>query len=200
MPIFTDMTEDKHIVVRYVLKDNKITINKVDSETKEKLAGAKFKIEQVDENSNGEPLIGELTDNGKEYDGVNFGDEVTDKLGELTDNGTYYFIKNADGTYVPTNSKTYQTANGGSNGINSSTANSYMLIDLTDLSGTYGVVVNASCSSEGSYDIGYATISENVTAPSYNDATDRFMYISGTKNAIDYSSSILEGGKNIIYI
>ena len=195
MPIFTDMTEDKHIVVRYVLKDNKITINKVDSETKEKLAGAKFKIEQVDENSNGEPLIGELTDNGKEYDGVNFGDEVTDKLGELTDNGTYYFIKNADGTYVPTNSKTYQTANGGSNGINSSTANSYMLIDLTDLSGTYGVVVNASCSSEGSYDIGYATISENVTAPSYNDATDRFMYISGTKNAIDYSSSILEGGK-----
>ena len=37
--------------------------------------------------------------------------EITDVIGELTNNGTYYFEKQEDGTYVPTNSKTYQVNN-----------------------------------------------------------------------------------------
>ena len=47
MPAFTNMTEDKHIVVTYSLKDNKIIINKVDKNTKEKLSGATFKLDQI---------------------------------------------------------------------------------------------------------------------------------------------------------
>ena len=125
MPAFTNMTENKHIVVTYALKDNKITINKVDKTSKEKLSGAKFKLDQIEERSepNNDEIIGNLTDNGQEYTEANIGNEVTGKLGELSNNGTYYFVQNSDGTYTPTNSKTYQTANGGSAGISSSTAN-----------------------------------------------------------------------------
>ena len=67
MPAFTNMTEDKHVVVEYLLKDNKITINKVDKDTKEKLAGAKFKLEQIDERvqPDNATILGELTGNGQ---------------------------------------------------------------------------------------------------------------------------------------
>ena len=197
MPQFTNMTEDKHIVVTYSLKDNKITINKIDKDTKEKLAEATFKLDQIEERSepNNEEIIGGLTDNGQEYTKTELENEITGKLGELTNNGTYYFVKNADGTYTPTNSKTYQTANGGSAGISSSTANSYIPIDLTGLTGQYAIVVNASCSSESKYDIGYATVTETSTAPAYDTTTGRFIYESGASNAKDYNSAILEGGK-----
>ena len=196
MPVFTNITENKHIVVTYSLKNNKITINKVDKDTKAKLSGAKFKLDQLEERTEPEnnAIIGVLTDNGQEYTKVNTEEEISDKLGELTNNGTYYFVKNEDGTYAPTNSKTYQTANGGTTGIQNVTANSYIPIDLSDLSGKYAVVINARCSSE-SADYGYATITENVTAPTYSSTTGRFMYVSGTQNAKDYTSSILEGGK-----
>ena len=195
MPQFTNMIEDKHIVVTYSLKDNKITINKIDKDTKAKLSGAIFKLDQIEERSepNNASIICSLTDNGQEYSEVKLGNEITGKLGELTNNGTYYFVQNSDGTYTPTNSKTYQTANGGSAGIQSSTANSYIPIDLTGLTGQCAIVVNASCSSE-SADKGYVEITENTTAVSSNQ-TGKLMYIYGTQSAKDYTSAILEGGK-----
>jgi len=196
MPAFDNVTENKHVVVTYSLKNNKITINKVDKDTKEKLIGAKFKLDQLEERSEPEnnAIIGELADNGQEYTEVKVEKEIADKLGELTNNGTYYFVQNEDGMYTPTNSKTYQTANGGTAGIQSVTANSYIPIDLSGLSGQYAVVINARCSSE-SADYGYATITESATAPTYSSTTGRFMYISGTQSVKDYTSSILEGGK-----
>ena len=196
MPAFTNMTEDKHVVVTYSLKDNKITINKVDKDTKEKLVGAKFKLDQIEERSepNGSDIIGALTDNGQKYTETKVTTEVTGKLGTLTNNGTYYFVQNADGTYVPTNSKTYQIANGGTAGIQNVTANSYVSIDLTELTGQYAIVINARCSSRSS-DYGYATIRETTTAPTYSNSTGRFMYVSGTVNNSDYTSGLLEGGK-----
>ncbi len=49
MPQFTNMTEDKHVVVTYALKSNKITINKVDSaDNSKKLEGAIFEITSED--------------------------------------------------------------------------------------------------------------------------------------------------------
>ena len=197
MPQFTNMTEDKHIVVTYSLKDNKITINKVDKKTKAKLTGAKFKLNQVEERTepNNASIIGSLTDNGQEYTKTTITTEVSGKIGTLTNNGTYYFVQNSDGTYTPTNSKTYQTANGESSGIHDTTANSYIPIDLTGLTGTYAIVVNASCSSETNYDYGYATVTETSTAPVYDSATGRFIYVSGISKAINYNSAILEGGK-----
>ena len=195
MPQFTNMIEDKHIVVTYSLKDNKITINKIDKDTKAKLPGATFKLDQIEERAepNNASIIGSLTDNGQEYTKITVTTEVSDKIGTLTNNGTYYFVQNSDGTYTPTNSKTYQTANGGTAGIHSTTANSYIPIDLTGLTGTYAVVINASCSSE-SPDYGYATIAETTTAPSYSTGTGRFMYVSGTSSSKDYTSAILDGG------
>ena len=195
MPAFTDVTENKKVVVTYILKDNKITINKVDSKTKEKLMGATFKLDQIEERPDADGAIGELTDNGQEYITTTLVNEANDKLGTLTNNGTYYFVQNEDGTYTPTNSKTYQTANGGTAGIQNVTANSYIPIDLTNETGKYAVVINASCSSEENYDYGYATITENTTAPSYNSSTGRFIYISGAQSEKDYQSITLEGGK-----
>ena len=195
MPQFTNMIEDKHIVVTYSLKDNKITINKIDKDTKAKLVGATFKLDQIEERAepNNEEVIGSLTDNGQIYSKTELGNEIIGKLGELTNNGTYYFVKNEDGTYTPTNSKTYQIANGGTAGIQRSIANSYIPIDLTGLTGTYAVVVNARCSSEGA-DKGYVAITENTTAVS-NSQSGKIVYIYGTQSAKDYTSAILEGGK-----
>ena len=196
MPTLTNITEDIHIEVTYLVKNNTMVINKIDKKTKEKLSGAQFNLDQIEERAepNNDEIVGELTDNGQEYTEAILGDEVIDKLGELTNNGTYYFIQNEDGTYTPTNSKTYQTANGGIAGIQNSTANSYIPIDLTDLTGQYAVVVNASCSSEGP-DHGYVTITETTTAPSYSSTTGRFMYVSGISDAKDYTSAVLQGGK-----
>ena len=50
MPTFSNVTKDIHVVATYSLMDNKITINKIDKETKEKLAGAIFKLDQIEEN------------------------------------------------------------------------------------------------------------------------------------------------------
>ena len=200
MPQFENMTEDKHVEVTYSLKDNKIIINKVDSEdNNKKLAGATFKLDQIEERTNPENVVGEIVANGAEYVEADLDKgEVSGVLGDLTNNGTYYFVENSDGTLAPTNSKTYQTANEGSAGIQNSTANSYIPINLSGKTGKYVVVVNASVSSE-SADYGYATVNTSTTAPSYSTSSGRFMYISGTSSSVttakDYTSGILQGGQ-----
>ena len=107
---------------------------------------------------------------------------------EIQNNGTYYF-QNTDGTLKPTNK-----------GVSNSVANSYIKIDLSKLDSTteYELIVNASVSSEGNCDIGYATITDSATAPTYSTETGRFMYISGTVVATDYSTK-LKGG-SIYYL
>ena len=204
MPQFTNMIEDKHIEVTYALKDNKLTINKVDSKTQEPLQGATFKLDQIEERTEPENIIGEIVTNGDYYylqaDEKN---EITEEVvGKVTNNGTYYFVQNDDGTLTPTNSKTYQTANGGSSGKQNTTANSYIPIDLTGLEGKYVVVVNAQVYSE-SVDYGYATITTSTSAPTYSNTNGRFMYISGNSNSVttakDYTSNALTGG-NTYYL
>ena len=203
MPQFTNMIEDKHVEVTYALKDNKLIINKVDSKTQEPLQGATFKLDQLEERTEPENVIGEIVDNGTEYAEANTEEgEVTGVIGDLTNNGTYYFIENEDGTLTPTNSKTYQIANGGSSGKQNTTANSYVPIDLTRLEGKYAVVVNAKVYSE-SADRGYATITTSTSAPTYSNTNGQFMYISGTSNSVttakDYTSNALTGG-NTYYL
>ena len=186
MPDFTDVKEDKHVVVTYALKTNKITINKVDSKTKIPLSGVKFRLDQIDERTDPVNVIGEIVDNGLEYTLPDYNSEQTGVLGELTNNGTYYF-EEQDGKYIPNNS-----------GKGNTTANSYVEIDLSGLSGDYVAVVNASVSSESGYDYGYATVNSSTSAPVYSTTSGRFMYISGTSGSNtedrDYPSSILEGG------
>ena len=217
MPQFDNIQENKRIVVKFAKSSNKLTINKTDEITGERLSGVKFQIDQLEERSDPavdltgltgnssvykypdldneiSPDMGELTANGAES--LETIDEITDfNFGELTNNGTYYFIKNDDDTYTPTNSKTYQVANGGTAGKQSTTANSYIPIDLTGLTGKYAVVINASCSAESGFDFGYTTVTESTTAPSYSSSTGRFVYISGTVNEREYTSYSLDGGK-----
>ena len=203
MPQFTNITEDKHIEVTYAIKDNRLTINKVDSKTQEALQGATFKLDQIEERTEPENIIGEIVANGTEDTEVNIEEgEITGVIGDLTNNGTYYFVQNDDGTLTPTNSKTYQTANGGSSGKQNTTANSYIPIDLSGLEGKYVVVVNAQVYSE-SADRGYATITTSTVAPTYSNTEGRFMYISGTSSSVttakDYTSNALTGG-NTYYL
>ena len=195
MPQFTNVTEDKTIVVKYASKTNKIIINKVDAQNNElKLQGATFKLDQIEERTEPENVLGEMTDNGDTYVVVDETKEVTDALGEFTQNGTYYFVENEEGQYVPTNSSTYQKAHGGTAGIGNSTANSYIKIDLSNKTGKYAVKVNATISSEIMYDYGYATITEGTEAPTYNQQAGRFIYATYISSN-DYVSQLLEGGK-----
>ena len=204
MPQFTNVTEDKHIVVTYALKDNKITINKVDSVSGEKLKGAEFKLDQIEERTEpmNENIIGEIVNNGQIYKEANLDNEITGVLGELTNNGTNYFVEE-DGKYVPTNSRTYQLAHGGTSGI-AGTATSYIPIDLSGLDGIYKLVVNANVSSRSSYDYGFVTINQSTTAPAYNNSTGRFIYITGTGASVttpkDYESTVMLEGGQIYYL
>ena len=160
----------------------------MDSKTKIPLSGVKFRLDQIDERTDPVNVIGEIVDNGLEYTLPDYNSEQTGVLGELTNNGEYYFTDDGTGKYIPNNS-----------GKGNTTANSYVEIDLSGLSGEYVAVVNASVSSESTYDVGYATIKTNTSAPVYSSTSGRFMYISGTSSSAttptDYNSSILEGGK-----
>lgn len=107
---------------------------------------------------------------------------------EMQNNGTYYF-ESTDGKLKPTNK-----------GVSSSVADSYIEFDLSELRSVeeYELIVNANVSSESNCDIGYAIITNSITAPNYSTETGRFMYISGTVAATDYSTK-LKGG-SIYYL
>ena len=201
LPSFENMTENKHVVVTYVLKDNKITINKVDKDTGERLTDIEFKLDQIEERTDpiNSEILGNITENGTKYY-INNDYEVTSTaLKPKVNNGTYYFAEK-DTTLVPTNSKTYRSENNlGTTGVSNSVANSYFPIDLENLQGDYVVVVNARVSSESGYDYGYLTITNNTTAPLFNVETGRFMYKSGVASDSDYKSTLLEGG-NTYYL
>jgi len=99
------------------------------------------------------------------------------KAGEVI----YNFIEN-EGKYESNNI-----------GQDNTVANSYIPIDLSSCAGKYNLTVNAEVSSQSS-EYGYATITENETRPLYSNSTGRFIYISGTQEAKDYSV-VLQGGK-----
>ena len=131
--------------------------------------------------------------NGNEYteEVIILGEKEEGILGKLTNTqDTYYFIEE-NGSYVPNNV-----------GSSSTTANSYIEIDLTNYTGTYAIVVNANISSESGCDFGYATIRQDTSAPSYSSAEGQFMKISGTSSTVttakDYMK-VLEGG-NLYYL
>ena len=199
LPKLNNVTEDKHIVVKYALSTNKIIINKVDRNTKAKLAGAEFSIDQVDTRENPENAMGGLVDNGYVVNRIDTSNEIEGRLGELTNNGTYYFVMNDDGTYTPTNSRAYQVANGGQDGVDDSVANSYIPIDLTGLEGNYQIMINYTCYSESNYDFGYATITTTTEVPGYSSTNGRFVYVSGRDNNVTSISDSLIGG-NIYYL
>lgn len=187
---FKEVKEDKHIIVIFEKISDTFIINKVDSEDESKvLQGAKFKIEQLEDRPEVTNEVGALIENSEAYVIGIETTPVSDVLGTLTNNGTYYF-NNVDGKYISNNNK--------GDSYNRTTANSYIPIDLTgkSTSESYTVVVNAQVSSEQNWDFGYATVTDNTTAPVHiksNAPATQFMSISGTVPANDYKY-ILQGG------
>lgn len=109
-------------------------------------------------------------------------------LGDLTSNGSYYFVEGENGSIVSNNK-----------GVHSTTANSYIKIDLSQYSSDeiLNLTVNAQISSQIS-DRGYATITESENAPSYSTSAGKFIYVYGTSTSVttakDYTTT-LAGGK-----
>ena len=100
-------------------------------------------------------------------------------------NNDYGFVNDGD-TVVPNNI-----------GIHGTTANSYIVIDLSNYSedSTHTVSIEAEVSSENNYDFGYATLTTDSTAPAYDSVEGRFVYISGTVENQKYTLSDIAGGK-----
>ena len=183
---FTKMKENKHIVVKYMLKQAKLTINKVDKfDSGRKLEGAKFSIEQIEEKYKVQNQIGEAVNNGTKQTVPDLTEEVTGVIKEINNDETYYF-EEISGKYIPNNKN-----------IDKSTAKSCIKIDLTNKEGKYTVQVNANISSEKRCDIGYAMVNASETSLDYT--SEGFINISGDIADTDYYSQILEGG-NIYYL
>ena len=211
MPDFTNVTEDKHVVVTYSLKANKITINKVDKNTSAPLTGATFRLDQIEErNEPNQNVIGSLTDNSDDFwvtvnkqtdevtgvlgsltdnsaifnPTINLNDEISGVLGEIVNDGTYNFI----GTGFP------YTTNTRTNG--SATATSYIPLDLTNKTGTYYVQIKAQAS--GSFSgYGYAHITTTTSIPSRTTTANRVFYTQGSGLTTEqtYTSVALQGGQ-----
>lgn len=101
-------------------------------------------------------------------------------------NGKYYFEKK-DGKLLSNNK-----------GISSSTANSYIKLDLTNTDFDVELKINAEISSESGCDYGYVNITDSTDAPAYNDGEGQLLKISGKQAAQNYTQ-VLEGGK-VYYI
>ena len=183
---FTNVQENYNVKATFGESNSILKIKKVD-ENNNPIEGAIFKIEQVDDRTGVTDEVKSLVSDEQEvtyangiYDpAVNY----NDTLGTIEANGTYYFTSESDGTYKSNN-----------NSQGNTTANSYFEIDLTNKEGTYLAVVNANVSSESNYDFGFATITDNTNATSYNDSNTKFIYISGNVSNQDYTSKGLLGG------
>lgn len=146
---FTNMLEDKHIVVKYTPEDQILKINKVDEENQTlKLEGAKFKIEEIESRSVTDE-VGTLKNSNEEYNIPNIGSEVENVVGSIqqTTLSDYYFEPSGD-KYVSNN-----------HGVKYSDAVSYFEIDLTGLTGQYYVSMDWLLSSESS-DYGWSSITD----------------------------------------
>ncbi len=123
-------------------------------------------------------------------------------------NNNYGIFNNSQNIILPSSSATYKFIKSGNTlvsnnkGVNNSTANAYYELDLTDVDETeiIPIAVTASVSSEGNYDIGYATVTESTNFPAFNDGNGRMMYISGSVGINTYSTSVKGGKKYYIHL
>ena len=71
---------------------------------------------------------------------------------------------------------------------------SYLPIDLTTYTGEYTLTVNAEMSDSNHTSTGYVMVTESLDMPNDDTEEGRFVNITGTKNATDYTTT-LQGGK-----
>ena len=113
-----------------------------------------------------------------------------DWMGDIVSNGNYYFDVDEE-TGILTSAGEH-----GNKGVHSTTANSYIPIDLREYSEDDKLTINLNytISSQSSNDYGYATITETTTAPSYSSSTNQFIKVSGSLTTSEGSITI-SGGK-----
>ncbi|MBO5005685.1 MAG: hypothetical protein J6D03_10820, partial [Clostridia bacterium] len=168
---FESVTENKHIVVIFKSEANVLTIKKKNEEG-EPLEGAKFKISTNRDDGTLEKMK----------------QSASIQLEEPRQYNAYYFVPSGT-KYISNN-----------NGVSSSTANSQIAIDLRNYYGSYMLTVNAEISSESGCDYGYATITQSTSTPAYNNSSGRFMYISGTVSAQNYTYYLTGGNLYYLYL
>ena len=151
---FENVTEDKHVTVKFEKRDN-LVIYKVDeSDNNKKLKGAKFKIEYKDniDSNTLNNLIGEIKSNPSE---------------------SYTFRKNGT-KYVSTNA----------NNNNTCSRSYFPIDLTKYPGETFTLSVSYTISSESNSDMGYGIIDTSNSNPSYNKLnTDYFINVSGRKTS-----------------
>ncbi len=107
---------------------------------------------------------------------------------KVVPNGNYVFY-NEDDILISSNV-----------GITNSVASSYIELDLSNYSAdtNFEITLNASIDSEGGCDIGYATITKDITAPTYSGSD--FIHISGTVESKDYTTTVTGGNKYYLHL
>ena len=198
---FTQMREDKHVVVTYARTSTNLIINKKDENGTTPLAGAKFRIEEVDTRTEPTDALKPIQDNGNTYEVPNKESEIVGAVGVMQNcEGEYYFTPDeGTGSYPYKSNNQHQRT---------SAANSYVEINLNNQIGkNVALVVSTTISSQANSDVGYATILETKPAsvPKYNDnKANQFIYESGyadgtsEENPLEIAKTythILEGGK-----
>ncbi|MBR2787388.1 MAG: hypothetical protein IKD76_07950, partial [Clostridia bacterium] len=179
---FNNVTQDYHVEATFEKISNILKINKVDSQTGEPVKDAVFDIQEIDTRPEVTNAIGTLVNNGEEYAEADLSKSANDLLGPVTHNSSpsYYFAKQADGTYVSNN-----TAN------TATIAESYAKIDLSGKTGSYTLEVSMTASS---YYYGYAKITENTTSLTSSTAgSGYFIRINGNRTTTQ--SVELEAGR-----
>ena len=107
---------------------------------------------------------------------------------DVTQNGDYYFVPNGAGGYENNNAW-----------VDYSTAHSYFEYDLTNVAEDLDLNFNLTISSESNCDIGYITVTDNPTAPEYDNTTGRFVYLSGESSG-NYTVTLTAGRINYVHI
>ena len=141
--IFANVLDDIHIVVTFCYTENKFTIKKIDSQTKEPLKGAKFQIIPMEDTSETELLDTMQSESGiRDTDMLALTENTQEGESSIRDTDiaeemvSYSFIKSEDGYYKSNNQ-----------GKDNTTATSRIEVDLSDFSGDYYLEVNAGISS-----------------------------------------------------
>ena len=118
--------------------------------------------------------------------------EETEATGTIMDN----VITPSRFGFVKTNNKLVSNTRGMAN----VDANSYIKLDLTDYENDQLVTVNTKISSYENRQYGYITVTESKDIPEYNQTEGRFVYISGSVEAKDYTMVLKKGKVYYLHI
>ncbi|MBE5805735.1 MAG: hypothetical protein E7313_03375 [Clostridiales bacterium] len=200
-----DGSQVEIVVVKDLTKSQRVVVNKTKN-IKLDLAGYTItttaadyvfenqgKLEIVDSSATVEEPKGTGLITSTTYDTILNTYTPGEKIEEYTSNdllstSTYQFVEGDNGTIVSNNQ--------GKKG----TANSYIVIDLTDKTEEYVLNINAEVSSRKDYDYGYVTVTNNTSVPAYNTTTGRIVYISGEVEAKDYRKVLYGGNKYYVHL